>query len=196
MQRLVVVILLSLTVLNHLVLTRERVKRKREENGEERVHKVGRIPALSPQGIQLSGTKDLCKTSFNNDTLRQRIHEARQMEAVQHGSNAASVRQISSATFFRIAKDVAPKVVCVSPTQSMRRLEALMDSYSPVAHAAVVRSLLGVSPETPQGTIDPSYMYNMDSVSCLIGSEKTQKCTWPHNQSKTSSNYAEAQVKQ
>lgn len=107
---------------------RERVKRKREEDGEERVRKVGRIAALSPQGIQLlheeAHTRDLCKNSFNNDTLRQRIHEVHQLEAIQQGSKAASVRQVSSATFFRIAKEVAPKVVCVAQTQNTRRLEA------------------------------------------------------------------------
>eukprot|EP01039_Chlorochromonas_danica_P002069 gene2069-2257_t len=66
--------------------------------------------------------KDLTKNSFTSQTLELQIQKLRQEEAIEHGSNAASVKPVSKRTLARLALQVTPKLVRNAQTQNVRRL--------------------------------------------------------------------------
>eukprot|EP00981_Chlorochromonas_danica_P003362 scaffold644_cov168-Ochromonas_danica.AAC.54 len=120
----------------------ERKKRKREECGEEPIQKAGRKPSINNQNKmrlqEEAHHKDLTKDSFTSQTLGLQIQKLRQEEAIEHGSNAASVKPVSKRTLARLALQVTPKLVRNAQTQNVRRLQALTDAFSPVTHVTVI----------------------------------------------------------
>lgn len=105
--------------------------------------------------------RDLHKNSFTNAFFPDRIDDLRRHDTIESGRNAASVLRISLRTLQRAACKVAPKIVNAPQIQNSRRLDALKDAYSPVAHVAVLK-LLDVSSENPNGTMEPCYLFNME----------------------------------